>query len=159
MQYAAYNLWANQQLVEKINNLHHKLPHTEVVSSFSSLHLTLKHLKEVELIWWERMRLTELALPLPEDTSTTAEIGKQLLDLSKQWKDWIDKSTNAAFEHEFVYRNSKKEQFKQPVFQMLLHLFNHQNYHRGQIVTIMRQLGVEQIPATDFIVWSRRKSK
>ncbi len=58
----------------------------------------------------------------------------------------------------FDYENSKGEQFKQPIFQMLLHVFNHGTYHRGQLVTMLRQLGVENIPATDFIVWSREKN-
>jgi uncharacterized damage-inducible protein DinB len=40
---------------------------------------------------------------------------------------------------------------------MLLHLFNHNTYHRGQLVTMLRQLGMDKIPATDFIVWSRKK--
>jgi uncharacterized damage-inducible protein DinB len=41
---------------------------------------------------------------------------------------------------------------------MLLHVFNHGTYHRGQLVTMLRQLGIENIPATDFIVWSREKN-
>ncbi|MBD0288544.1 MAG: DNA polymerase, partial [Flavisolibacter sp.] len=42
-------------------------------------------------------------------------------------------------------------------YQMLLHLFNHGTYHRGQLVNMLRQLEVSPIPQTDFIVWSRRK--
>ena len=41
---------------------------------------------------------------------------------------------------------------------MLLHLFNHQTFHRGQLVTMLRQNGIEKIPATDFIVFSRTKA-
>jgi uncharacterized damage-inducible protein DinB len=59
--------------------------------------------------------------------------------------------------HVFAYRNSKKEQFKEPVYQVLMHVFNHATYHRGQMVTMMRQLDVKTIPATDFIVFSRNK--
>ncbi|MGZ3851281.1 MAG: DinB family protein [Flavisolibacter sp.] len=40
---------------------------------------------------------------------------------------------------------------------MLLHAFNHGTYHRGQLVNMLRQLGVDKIPGTDFIAWSRRK--
>ncbi len=41
---------------------------------------------------------------------------------------------------------------------MWLHLFNRQTYHRGQIITRLRQNGIDKIPATDFIVFSRGKS-
>ena len=81
----------------------------------------------------------------------------QLQQLDKQWQDWVNDANDHALQHEFIYYNSRKERFKQPVYQMLLHLLNHNTYHRGQIVTMLRQLGVEKIPATDFIVWSRRK--
>jgi len=47
--------------------------------------------------------------------------------------------------------------YKQPVCQMILHVFNHGTYHRGQLVNMLRQLGIEKIPQTDFIVWSRKK--
>jgi uncharacterized damage-inducible protein DinB len=43
------------------------------------------------------------------------------------------------------------------VYQILLHLANHNTYHRGQLVNMLRQLGVEKIPQTDFVVWSRKK--
>jgi uncharacterized damage-inducible protein DinB len=157
VQYASYNLWANTRIVDKLSALPAEVLQKEVPSSFSSLHLTLKHIKEVEYTWWERLRLVESVVPLKDGTHSTEEIGKDLIEYSRQWKEWVEKSTVAAFEHEFYYRNSKKEQFKQPVYQMLMHLFNHQTYHRGQLVTMLRQLGIEQIPGTDFIQFSRAR--
>jgi uncharacterized damage-inducible protein DinB len=32
--------------------------------------------------------------------------------------------------------------FQQPIYQMLLHVFNHGTYHRGQLINMLRQLGV-----------------
>jgi len=40
---------------------------------------------------------------------------------------------------------------------MLTHVFNHGTYHRGQLITMARQLGVEKLQQTDFIIWSRKK--
>jgi uncharacterized damage-inducible protein DinB len=45
-------------------------------------------------------------------------------------------------------------QYKQPIWQMLLHVFNHATYHRGQVVNMLRQLGVDKIPSTDFSTWA-----
>ncbi len=158
VQYAAYNLWANQRLIQTLNNLEEGVADAEILSSFSSIKKTVEHLALVEFIWWQRLKLVE-NISLPEEKNQTlTETGKELLAHSLQWKEWVEKSTNAAFEHEFVYRNTKKEQFKNPVYQMLLHLFNHQTYHRGQLVTMLRQVGIDKIPATDFIEWCRRKS-
>lgn len=157
VQYATYNLWANQRLINTINNLPEDVADAAIINSFSSIKKTLQHLNVVEFIWWQRLKLVESILPLEEKNQSAKEIGKELLSYSLQWKEWVEKSTVAAFEHEFVYRNSKKEQFKQPVYQMLIHLFNHQTYHRGQLVTMLRQVGIDKIPATDFIEWSRKK--
>ncbi|MGB3005447.1 MAG: DinB family protein [Chitinophagaceae bacterium] len=38
-----------------------------------------------------------------------------------------------------------------------MHVFNHAAYHRGQLINMLRQLGVKKLPATDFIIWSRNK--
>ena len=53
------------------------------------------------------------------------------------------------------YKSLKGIPFSQPLYQLLLHVFNHATYHRGQLVTILRQLDVQNIPQTDFIAWSR----
>ena len=76
---------------------------------------------------------------------------------SAELYEWVSKASDAALDHVFFYHNSKKEQFKQPVYQVLLHLFNHQTYHRGQLVTMFHQLGITNIPATDFIKYCRMK--
>jgi len=44
-----------------------------------------------------------------------------------------------------------------PVYQMLQHVFNHATYHRGQLVTMLRQLGQDKIPDTDFYTYCRLK--
>ncbi|MEO6188941.1 MAG: DinB family protein, partial [Ginsengibacter sp.] len=85
------------------------------------------------------------------------ELSRALLSLSRQWNEWIAESNEAQLSHVFNYYNSRKEFFKTPVYEMLLHLFNHQTYHRGQIVTMLRQNEVTKIPATDFIAFSRSK--
>jgi len=59
----------------------------------------------------------------------------------------------------FQYYNTKRELFKDPTWQMLLHVFNHGSYHRGQLVNMFSQLGVEKIPQTDFLIWTRTVKK
>jgi uncharacterized damage-inducible protein DinB len=85
------------------------------------------------------------------------ELTIELLQQNRQWIEWINAASEAALDHVFQYQTSRKEQFKQPISQMLLHVFNHGTYHRGQLVNMLRQLEVEKIPQTDFIVWSRMK--
>lgn len=158
LQLARYNLWANQLLFSTINYLTEEEQKKEVISSFPGIYRTLLHMLDAESIWWQRIRLLE-KINRPSDTfsGTTDELINELLKQDKLWLEYVEQAQEHIFNHEFIYNTSKKENFKQPTFQMLLHLFNHNTYHRGQLVTILRQLGVESIPATDFIVWSRKK--
>jgi uncharacterized damage-inducible protein DinB len=157
-QFSVYNSWANGLLRNVINVLPEEKQMREIPSSFSSLHKTVLHIWDAESIWWQRMKLQERIIIQSESfTGNTDEAFQGLLIQNQQWIDIITSAQDRQLQHEFIYRNSKKEQFKQPVFQMLLHVFNHGTYHRGQLVNMLRQLGIEKIPQTDFIVWSRKK--
>jgi uncharacterized damage-inducible protein DinB len=158
-QYATYNIWANKLITEKIAPLPTEILHKEMNSSFGSIYKTIIHLMDVESIWWQRLKLQEhVEWPGKSFNGNFEELSRQLLSLSKQWNNWIENTNEVNLTHVFAYQNSKKEHFKQPVYEMLLHLFNHQTYHRGQLVTMLRQNGIEKIPATDFIVFSRTKA-
>lgn len=158
LQYAAYNVWANQILLNAASKLSEEQLQQNIVSSFGSVQKTFLHLLDVESIWWQRMKLQEqIVWPSQEKNFEFNELADALIHRSKKWHEWIAESNESQLQHVFAYYNSKKEYFKQPHWQMLLHLFNHQTYHRGQIVIMLRQLNVEKIPPTDFIVFSRKK--
>ncbi|MEP7164953.1 MAG: DinB family protein [Ferruginibacter sp.] len=158
LQYAAYNMWANQRMIDSVSNLTDDQINREINSSYKSIYATLLHLLDAESIWWQRVKLQEqIDVPSSGFNGSILELGNNLMKQSKQWKEWVDLATEAALEHEFIYRNSKKEQFKQPVNEVLIHLFNHQSYHRGQLITMFRQVGVEAVPNTDFTSFSRKK--
>jgi uncharacterized damage-inducible protein DinB len=156
-QYAGYNVWANQRIGDAILSLPAAVQVQQMVSSFPGILPTLKHVWTAEYIWWQRIKLQEHIQSLDEGIIDANEIVSGLLKQSKQWEQWVENATEAALQHVFAYRNSKREEFKQPVYEVLLHMFNHATYHRGQVVTMLRQIGVEKIPATDFIEFTRRK--
>lgn len=158
IKYAGYNFWANKILSDKAAHLTEVVLFKEMDSSFGSIYYTFVHLMDVESVWWQRIRLQEhVVWPGKDMGKNFKKLSQQLLLQSKQWQQWIEAANENYFTHVFGYQNSKKEFFKQPVYEMLLQLFNHQTYHRGQIVTMMRQNGIDKIPATDFIAFSRKK--
>ena len=158
-QFSTYHLWANQLMLERIQQLPKELQEQTVASSFPSLAATVQHLWDAESIWWQRMKLQEVIVPPSENFSGSFDDRAQgLMNQCRQWHEWVLQAQEYMLDHEFIYYNSRKEKFKQAVYQVLLHVFNHGTYHRGQMVNMMRQLEVSNIPATDFIVWSRKKS-
>jgi len=157
-EYASYSFWANKILIEKLLQLPSDILHKETGSSFGSIYKTVFHLYQSEITWWERMNMQEQIQPPVIDVSESFEdLSKKYLAISKLLTEWVNESNENKLLHVFGYYNSKKEFFKQPVYQMMMQLFNHETYHRGQIITMLRQNGVEKVPATDFIVFSRKK--
>jgi uncharacterized damage-inducible protein DinB len=158
LQYAAFNVWANQQLLETILKLPEDKLHKKVPSSFDTLHATLRHLLYAENTWWQRFGFQKnTGAAGSNDKETTRETGNALLQQGKLWEQWINAADEPALLDILTYCNSKGEEFKQPFYQVLLHIFNHGTYHRGQVVTMLRNLGETAIPGTDFILWSRKK--
>jgi uncharacterized damage-inducible protein DinB len=155
--YASYNHWANRIITDAIMKLPESLQHQIVASSFPNLYATILHMWDAESIWWQRMKLHEkLIIPSAAFNPSIQETVNGLLSQSAQWETWVKQSNDMQLAHVFAYQNSRQEQLKQPIFQMIMHVFNHGTYHRGQLVTMMRALGVAQVPATDFIVYTRK---
>lgn len=157
IQFASYNVWANHRLTYHIEQLSPDKWMASVPSSFDSLYKTILHLWDVESIWWQRMRQHErLVIPSETFDPSMRDACNGLMHQSMQWEKFIKEDLDsAAIASDLIYRNSKGEMFQQPVYQVLLHLFNHSTYHRGQLITILHGLGDKALPATDFIVYSR----
>ena len=157
-QYAAYNIWANKVLFERISKLNEEQINTEIASSFPSVYKTIVHMWQAEDIWWQRLKLVENIAALSE--TFKGDFNELTTGLAKQsalWKKWVDNANDYQLTHVFAYMRNK-EQHKMKVNDMLLHLFNHATFHRGQLVTLLRQLGeVDKIPSTDFSTYCRVK--
>jgi uncharacterized damage-inducible protein DinB len=149
-QYAAYNIWATGLLVETINKLPAEATSKEITSSFPSIYKTVQHMWMAEEGWWKRLKLTEnIVLESATFTGSFDEMTNALAKQSLQFKYWVDNATENQLTHVFAFIR-QKEQLKMPVYQMLHHVFNHASYHRGQLVTMLNQLGADKIPSTDF---------
>ncbi len=157
-QSAAFTIWANQQLFDCIGKLTEEQINKEINSSFPSVRQTIIHMWDAECAWWQRLKLVEkIEMPSQGFTGDFQELIAKVNQQSATWKEWVDNATEAQLRHVFFYRNTKREEFKQTVYEMLQHLMNHGTYHRGQLVTMLRQLGVDKIPQTDFVVFCRKK--
>jgi uncharacterized damage-inducible protein DinB len=156
-QYAAFNVWATQKITDAILLLPEEKLNAEITSSFPTMYKTVLHLLDAESIWWQRLKLQEhIERPSETFTGSFAELQKKLLQQSTLFSEWVSNANESQLQHVFAYIR-EKEQNKMQVCSMLLHLFNHNSYHRGQLVTMLRQSGVTKIPSTDFAAYLRNK--
>lgn len=157
-QYAAYNVWANHKLLYQIQQMDEALWYQPTPSSFDSLYKTIMHMWDAESAWWQRMRLHEsIVVPSQNFHPSLKDACNGLMAQSMQWEPFIREALNEeAIHSKLMYKNQKGEEFMQPVREVLMHVFNHCTYHRGQLTTMMRQLGETTIPTTDFTAFSRK---
>lgn len=155
--YAAYNVWANHKVMYQILQMEERYWYQQTPSSFDSLYKTILHMWDSESGWWQRMRLHQtIVVPSANFDPSLKDACNGLLHQSMEWEPFINNSLNeAAIQSQLLYKNSKGDSFQQPVGEVLMHVFNHSSYHRGQLITMMRQLGETVIPQTDLIVFSR----
>jgi len=155
-QYAAYNIWAHQRIIDIILALPEEKQVAEIPSSYNSLYKTVLHIWDAESGWWQRLKLQEhVIFPSENFSGTMKDITSSLLQQSKQWEEWVANASDLMLEHVFQYKDRKGDQYKMPIYQMLHHVFNHGTYHRGQLINMLRQLGADKLPSTDFSLWVR----
>ena len=158
--YITYHIWANTRIVDCIRKLSEEQIYQEVTSSFPGIYNTVLHMWNAERAWWLRLQQE------PNIVSATDwfkgdfnELVENLQQQSQLWKDWISSTTDEALQQSFNYKTYNGDPYTQPIQEVVFHFINHATYHRGQLVTILRQLGVTTIPSTDMIVFYRAVGK
>ncbi|MCO6498485.1 MAG: hypothetical protein J5I50_12580 [Chitinophagaceae bacterium] len=160
LQLAAYRKWANKLVIERLRELPEEVITKDMGDSFGGIQNTLFHLLESDYIWWDRVHLKEIiTAPSAEFKTDFKQLSAEVLRSADSWVGFIEEASENRLQHVFEYRNSKREACKQPLYEVLLHLMNHQTYHYGQIITILRLQGVDKLPATDFIRFVRSSKR
>jgi uncharacterized damage-inducible protein DinB len=90
-QYAAYNVWANNILLQRAGELPEEKITQEIASSFPSLHKTVAHMWFAEEAWWQRVAPVENAVLLSKNfAGNFSELCTQFAKQSRQWAAWVD---------------------------------------------------------------------
>lgn len=147
--YAEYNLWVNQQFVKWLTSKSDELLHKEVPSSFSSIVKTLNHIWATEEYWYSIIAETSEFDKREIEELLTTDVFNGLLNRSSQLAQLIK-----SFTEEELSKNIKIEspwfQCDLPKYEYLMQIINHGTYHRGQIVTIGRNIGITDATNSDY---------
>jgi len=153
-----YNAWANRRAMEAASALNKEQFNQKLGSSFSSVRDTLAHVFGVEWLWLERFQgRSPSAIP---DDANYAEIQK----LKESWMAFEPRLLNFArglkqedLDRVMEYKTMKFGVYRNPLWQSMLHLVNHGTYHRGQVTTMLRQLGAQPL-LTDLMHFYRERA-
>jgi uncharacterized damage-inducible protein DinB len=151
-----YNEWANQRLADCLAGLETGMLDREVVSSFPSIKKTLLHILDAETIWLGRIQGISFAeWPSQSFRGTDADLLMLYAAKSKELKEFIADKPESFLQTPLTYKNMKGDEFTQLYEELLFHVVNHGSFHRGQIITLLRQIGVTTIPGTDLVLYMR----
>ena len=157
LELAGYNTWANNIVhswVDKINDQQWEQP---LVSSFENIAATALHIAGAETIWLDRLNNVQLPVWLPAVFKGNK---KEVMDLwkkaSENLKTFIEQFDETKMENNVTFKRINGEVFEMPYYQVFGHVINHSSYHRGQLVTLLRQVGFTDVSSTDLTAFYRK---
>lgn len=151
-----YNLWANHTLAEVLQKQSNELLNREMKSSFRSIRKTIHHIFDAESIWLDRLKGIS-ALDWPSKNLTDNSPIELFLKISNDFVSFLEQQPESYFTRETSYLNLKKEKFSTVNYGIILHCMNHSTFHRGQVITLLRNADVTELPSTDMITYIRNK--
>ncbi|WP_300299630.1 DinB family protein [Ferrovibrio sp.] len=154
---ARYNAWANARLYNACATLPPAAYHAARPSFFGSIHATLNHILVGDSAWFGRFT----ARPATQITALNQILHDDFASLraAREAKDaeiiaFCDGLDEATLQGTFSYTNFRGQSFTDPLCPPLLHAFNHQTHHRGQVHGLLSHAGVAP-PELDLIYFLR----
>lgn len=152
-----YNSWANHRILDACAALSGEQFTRDLGSSFRSVRDTLTHILGAEWVWLERWhgRLPS-GLPPGSEFSDLEALRNRWAGIERDLHDYVASLTAEDLTRNIQVKTFAGQVFSQPHWQMLQHLVNHGTYHRGQVTTLLRQLGAKPV-STDLIGFYRER--
>jgi uncharacterized damage-inducible protein DinB len=146
-----YNHWANQRMLASVAPLSSEQFTRGMGNSFGSVRDTVAHILAAECVWLERWHgRSPKALLAAADFPTVEALRRRWETIEQDRNSFLQTLTPASLQQSVAYINFRGEQAAYPLWQQMMHVVNHSSYHRGQVTTLLRQLGAEP-QSTDFL--------
>ncbi|MBS8241340.1 damage-inducible protein DinB [Marinobacter lipolyticus] len=161
---AAYNQWMNSKIYEAAGNLSATDLAKDRGAFFGSILGTLNHILVGDTIWLKRFAThpscfnsLRAVADLQSPTSLDQIIFDDLRSLTERrmWLDlqiidWIAGLSESDLNFVLSYHNTKGIPANKRYSSLVLHFFNHQTHHRGQVSTLLTQACVD-LGVTDLL--------
>jgi uncharacterized damage-inducible protein DinB len=150
-----YHYWARDRVLDGAAALTPEQFTRDLGNSFPSVRDTLAHNIGAEVIWLARWR-GEAPTGLPRDHfPDIASIRAEWARMEGEIREFLRALGPEGVTRVLEYKMMDGKVAAQPFWQMLQHVVNHASYHRGQITTMLRQLGVAPAKSMDMSVFYR----
>jgi uncharacterized damage-inducible protein DinB len=153
-----YDRWANHRVMNATAQLDAKEFTRNMGSSFASIRDTLVHMIWAEWLWLERWQGHSPKVQLnPLDFPTQDSVREYWLEIEAGQDQFLGRLPEGSEQHRVRYTNFEGVEWEYSLGQMVHHLVVHSAYHRGQVTTMLRQVGMA-CPQTDYLVYEDSKA-
>lgn len=150
---AHYNRWMNKRIYELCTQIPDTQRKKDLNAFFHSIHGTLNHLLLGDRIWLGRFKHTPfLCQSLNQELySDFATLHQERTQTDSEILEWVNSLTDMALTARFSFNGVTTGQERTyQLGHLILHFFNHQTHHRGQVTTLITQSGYD-IGVTDLL--------
>ena len=153
-----FHYWARDRMLEALEPLTPDQFTRDLANSFRSIRDTVVHIYSAEWVWLTRwMGHSPTAALSAEQFPDLATIRTAWKELEPKVRSFLEGNNNDDLARRIEYRLINGQPGASIFWHMLQHVVNHASYHRGQVTTMLRQLGLTPPKSTDMIAFYRER--
>ncbi len=154
-----YHYWARDRLLTALDPLTPEQFTRDMGNSFKSIRDTATHVYAAEWAWYSRWQGQSPTTLLPSDMfPDVATLRRTWSEHEAKMRAFLEELGESGITREFDYKLLSGQSGRSIFWHMLQHVANHASYHRGQITTMLRQLGAAPPKSMDLIAFYRERS-
>jgi len=155
-----YHYWARDRMLAAVEPLTPDQFLRDMGSSFRSVRDTAAHIYSADWVWYARwMGESPTALLPMEMFPDAASIKAAWTDLERKVRSLLAGLDQNGVDRRFDYKLINGQPGSALFWQMAQHVVNHASYHRGQVTTLLRQLGVPPPKSMDMMAFYRERQQ
>jgi uncharacterized damage-inducible protein DinB len=153
-----YHYWARDRLLDALEPLTADQLTRDMGNSYKTIQETVAHLYAAEWAWYERWHGNSPTALLPSSQfPDLASIRRAWSEHEAKMRAYVDGLGADGGSRVIEYKLLSGQAGSSPLWQMLQHVANHASYHRGQVTTMLRQLGAQPAKPMDMIAFYRTR--
>lgn len=151
-----FHYWSRDRMLAAVDSLTPAQYVQPMGNSFSSVRDTLNHVYGAEWVWYSRWNgVSPTAFPPGEEIPDQATLRERWSAVEGNVRAYLERCGQGELDRVIEYRLMSGTAGASPLWQMVAHVVNHATYHRGQVTTMLRQLGAPTPGSTDMITYFR----
>ncbi|HWB86546.1 MAG TPA: DinB family protein [Bryobacteraceae bacterium] len=149
-----YTAWASARLVAAAAGLAPEELTRDFGTADKSVLGTLVHVFGSDRVWLARLQGRSGGPYLAEADYHLAVLQNDWPALYREWRNWAAGLTDEEAAKVLSYTDMRGNHWKQPLWELVLHVVNHGTHHRGQVSGFLRTMG-HVPPAIDMTIYHR----